>query len=294
MDVREANREQTLSRSRTRVTRARVGAVFSLWLFGLYVCLWASAPVKVTPEQAREFEQAMVTASSIDSQDFRSASLRAANIEEALNEAKVWFWRFRPGHRERVESIQRDLDVELQILATIHHKREQAAADARGRVSVWSEYGVEDARTLFWGSYDRGKEAAKRHTMWDMLFSMGRDEGLVEFLVRLALSFIINLTLGMVIALVSFLWNLYALLVAYQASLWSGLLFFLVCAIGSSESHDVFSSNTDNNSPLFAVSLVVTYIGLVVGAIGGSTYLFVKHVERQRLQGHQPRSLHLD
>jgi hypothetical protein len=51
---------------------------------------------------------------------------------------------------------------------------------------------------LFWDCIERGKGFAKRATFWDMLFgvTMGRDEGMGAFLVRIVLNFVINVTMG--------------------------------------------------------------------------------------------------
>ena len=101
---------------------------------------------------------------------------------------------------------------------TEQHARHSAAL---GSVGVWSEYGVEDVRNAFWESYNGGKESAKRATMFDVLFSSfrSRDGGLVEILVSIVFSLLINFTLGFVFALFGFAFKLYSLIVAYQASL---------------------------------------------------------------------------
>jgi hypothetical protein len=93
--------------------------------------------------------------------------------------------------------------------------------DANEAVGVWSVYGVEEARALFWRCLEGGKAFAKRQTMWDMFFgfTMGRDENLTGFLIRVLLSILFNLTLGMIGALVGFAWSLWGLLVAYKVSL---------------------------------------------------------------------------
>ncbi len=96
--------------------------------------------------------------------------------------------------------------------------------DANEAVGVWSVYGVEEARALFWRSVEGGKSFAKRQTMFDMFFSftMGRDETLGAFLLRAVLTLLFNLTVGLVFSLLGFAWNLWSLLVAYKVSLVRG------------------------------------------------------------------------
>ena len=53
---------------------------------------------------------------------------------------------------------------------------------------------------MFWDCLEKGKGFAKRSTFYDMLFGvvMGRDENFASFLVRIALNFAINATLGLI------------------------------------------------------------------------------------------------
>jgi hypothetical protein len=53
-----------------------------------------------------------------------------------------------------------------------------------------SEYGVSETKELFWSCFAGGKNFAKRSSWYDMMFMgmgsmvMGRDESMVEFLLR--------------------------------------------------------------------------------------------------------------
>ena len=43
-------------------------------------------------------------------------------------------------------------------------------ADAKSNVGVFSSFGVEEARDMFWRRFSDGKQFAKRQTMWDAMF----------------------------------------------------------------------------------------------------------------------------
>ena len=60
-----------------------------------------------------------------------------------------------------------------------------------------------------------------------------RDEALTGFLIRIAMQFVINLTYGMIMAVIIFMWEVWSLLVLYKTSLLSAALFFGVATVGA-------------------------------------------------------------
>ena len=62
-----------------------------------------------------------------------------------------------------------------------------------------SAHGISETRDTFTRYFTGGKDFAKRQTTWDALFmaisAMGRDEGLLEYLLRLLVNMLINFTL---------------------------------------------------------------------------------------------------
>lgn len=251
-----------------------VSAVF-LWIFGLYVCLYATSPIVISQEQEAEYYRGLLYARPTNIKGYMSAHQRVMRLQEELMDAKVWFWRFRAGHREHVYAVQEQLDHALAGFRELEAQRVQREQDARGVVGIWSEIGIADARDLFWQCYEHGKDLARRWTFIDMLFTVGRrDEELVVTLLRLGLAFISNLTVGLLSGVVVFLWNLWSLIVSYQSSLWSGLLFFLVAAVG-------------------AVSVAATYVMVVTGVIGTAGYYLIK-ASGPRLEQRARQRLHVD
>lgn len=108
----------------------------------------------------------------------------------------------------------------LSEMKDLENERRRREQEAFSIVGIWSDIGIEDTRKLFWNCYEQGKELAKRWTLIDVLFTVGRrDEELVVFLLRIALAFLSNLTVGLMSGLLIFMWQVWSLIVTYQASL---------------------------------------------------------------------------
>jgi hypothetical protein len=68
------------------------------------------------------------------------------------------------------------------------------------------------------------------------LGSMGRDEGLVSFLFRLALNVLMNFTLGLLGATVAFIWYLWDVIKSYQPDPFTGIC-VCVCVCVCTHTH---------------------------------------------------------
>ena len=71
-------------------------------------------------------------------------------------------------------------------------------------------------------------------SMWDVLFvgmrSMGRDEGLMNFVLDMALRVLMNVSVGIFSGVVSFLFSVYSVVRLYGGGI-AGLAFFACCAL---------------------------------------------------------------
>lgn len=142
-------------------------------------------------------------------------------------------------------------------------------ADAKGKLGVFSEYGVAETRDLFWSKFNNGGKFAKRATTWDALFmgmsAMGRDEGMASFILRLVMRFLMNLTIGMISALIGFLWNVWAVISSFQPTPLEGLAFFGMAA-------------------LVACSFLITFLVGIYATAAGTVYVVASASNAQRLQ----------
>ena len=147
-------------------------------------------------------------------------------------------------------------------------ERDALMSDAKASVGVWSAYGVEEVRGLFWDAYQSGKDFAKRMTWWDVLLGgVGRrDEELWATLLRWLGQVMMNFTIGLFSALVSFAFSLVSMLWAYKASYLSGLLFFAVAMSG-------------------ATAMVGLFVGGMYATAVGGVYVLAKSAGNARLEG---------
>eukprot|EP00960_Hanusia_phi_P053805 762462-Hanusia_phi.AAC.8 len=146
----------------------------------------------------------------------------------------------------------------------LHEAKSQqfkALSEAKSKVGIFSLYAVEEARELFWGTFAQGKGFAKRASMWDLLFmglgSMGRDEGLASFILRFVIQVLFNFTLGLVGALVAFIWYLWDVVRSYQPDPVTAVISFLLFSIA-------------------AISMVATYLIALYGSVAASGYMIVR------------------
>lgn len=241
------------------LSRPKVRVAIALWLVGLYIGLYATAPVQVTPQQEERFLREMQEAN--DDEGLVRAMRLFSEAEGEMYHRKVWFWYFRPTHRARVEAYQPHYDQAEAAFDKENAKRVARERAARAEIGIWSEYGIGEARERFWQAFSGGKSFAKRQTFFDAIFMpRSGDEGIVSFLISIVISFLVNLIIGLVAALFAFAYELYHLAWEYQTTLWQGFLFFFVGMLG-------------------AWAIVASYIGAIAGVIGGTGYMMVRSAQ---------------
>jgi len=238
----------------------------SLWLFGLWCMLYAAAPSPTTSEQRARFNDLRMQADNIDGMD--DAADACFGAQQDVYHARGWFWWI--STTPEVAELQRVEVHECGKLQALEAQQAELKRDAFAVVGLWSEFGVEEARTIFWDCLEKGKGFAKRSTFYDMLFGvvMGRDENIGSFLMRVVLNFVINMTMGLIGALMAFVYYLWGMVVLYKASFFGGLAFFAVA--------------------LFAgISMALVYIFIVYGTVAAAGYTLVYAAVNQRIEGGQ-------
>lgn len=238
-----------------------------IWIFGLFCMLYASAPVTITDEMREDFESKLAESNSVAG--FDEALEDLYTVQEQLYHEKTWFWSFNSAKASRVYELQGQAAKAEQRFAKLNQKREELRRDAFNIVGLFSEMGVQEARQLFWDCLEKGKGFARRSTFYDMFFSvvMHRDEEMASFVVRVILNFVINATMGMIGVVLAFIYYLYAMVIAYKASFFSGLAFFLLAGIAG-------------------LSMAALYMFVLYGTIVGGTYTLIKTaIENNRIEG---------
>lgn len=191
------------------------------YVLGLLLCLFFSG-WKVTDTQRAEYYHEL---EKVDHTALYETSNLLNDAYNGYHRSKGWFScdAVCQSYKNDMQNFQRQYDM---------LKKDEAAkiATAKSKLGIFSEYGVEETRNLFWERFGQGKGFAQRQTKWDALFmgmsAMGRDEKLVSYLLRLVMSFLFNFTIGVVGAVVVFICNLYSLIQTFQASFLTGLVFF--------------------------------------------------------------------
>lgn len=246
--------------------------VTSSYLFGLFVLLFIGAGIPLSYEQQREYNTIM---NSIDLQAEYDASQAYWIARQNYYATKGWFFScdsLCQRNRRRMEDAERNLNM-------IRQEGSARMSDAKKVAGIFSEIGVGETKDSFWQYFTSGKQFAKRQSMWDLMFmsirsmSRGRDESWFEFALKVLLNVLLNFSMGLIMALIFFVFGLWSIVRSYQANPIVAVLFFVGAACG-------------------AFAFVATYLLAVYSAAGASVYGFLKLAEtssRARIQDQQRR-----
>lgn len=222
------------------------------YIIGLLLCLFFSG-WKVTDVQRNEYYAEL---EKVDHTALYETEALLYQAHTGYQRSKGWF-----SCDAVCQSYKNDMQVYQREYDRLKKDEALKIASAKSKLGIFSEYGVEETRNLFWERFGQGKGFAQRQTKWDALFmgmsAMGRDEKLVSYLLRLVMSFLFNFTIGVVGAVIVFICNLYSLIQSFQANFFTGLVFF------------AFAS-------LAAVSFAMTWLIGLYAATAGTVYVGAK------------------
>ena len=229
----------------------------TLYLFGLFVAFVARPPVTITDQMQTRYFEMMDTADAVDAAPRAEAERLLADVSMARYRAETWGWRFNSERKERVYKL-RSLEKERLKEATVYRKRRDAMVkEAKGELGLWSQLGIDEAKSLFRKAYERGKLFATRSSYYDTFFLIlgGRsDDSMVELLVRWGFTVLTNFTAGMFSAVVNFMWALPSMIGTFAETGWlSAIVFFIVASVS-------------------ATSVAATLLLLLFGTAGGAVY----------------------
>jgi hypothetical protein len=171
----------------------------SLYVVGLLICLLFNG-IQPSPEASASFENQMTNI------DYRRSEVAGMNAEMAYQRyynSKGWF-----SCNELCQENKKNYET-----LTAQYKREQAIisdklSDAKSTLGLFSDFGVQETRSMFWEKFGMGKSFATRQTKFDALFmgigAMGRDETIVNYALRLIIRALFNFTLGVCMAVLTF------------------------------------------------------------------------------------------
>ena len=224
-----------------------------LWGFGLLLCLFFNG-LSVTPEQLSKYDGAVRKAGKLE-KDIDSAWQIMSQADAIYRRSQGFFWSCNADCQSKKQTFVQAKGV----FDALKSQERAALSEAKSSVGIFSEFGVSDVRYLFTDQFGKGQRFAKRQSQWDALFmgiqSMGRDESLMSYLLRLLLNVLFNFTIGVCGALIGFTWSLWSVLVEYKASIASGLIFFLLAVLAASSYAAIWLAG------IYAAAAGTVYVG---------------------------------
>lgn len=234
----------------------------STWVFGLLLASLAGGfPVS---ESAQEAYTVMKNHSDAIGSVEITRALHELHVGEANYYASKGFWSCDENCTRAYDRLQM---AQAELARSSKH-REEALAEARSEVGIWSSFGVQDVRDRFWSAWKSGKDFAARLSWWDAVFlTVGRDEPLQQVILRMVLKYTLNLTLGLVSCFCYFVCAVYGLIVSYGSSFASGAAFFLLAVVAG-------------------LSVVSAYLGSMYAVVGGGYMMYMKQSAiKQAIEG---------
>jgi len=238
-----------------------------LWLLGLFLMTFVQG-IAVDPATQEHFFDRVDDANDIAYRDVREAALRENSAYNNYYYSKGWF-SCDSTCQANYEMYQR-AQSELQTSKGLH---QAALSDAKATVGIFSQFGVQETRKIFWDAWERGKAMAKRMSFWDVMFlgmSSRRDDTWIEMGLRLLMQIIMNFTIGMTFALLGFMWSLWNLIWTYKAGL-AGLLFFFLAGTAACSMLATFLLGLYSAGTLVAFT-AMKHAALTGGNRGGRGY----------------------
>ena len=176
----------------------------SSYLLGILVFLFATG-YNVKPERYKDFESKIVE-SRMKTFDVLDAKTAVENNRRIYRRSKGWFT-----CNQECQNNLSILKISEQQYASFKKEEDIAVRDAKSTLGIFSKYGVEEVRSLFWQKFSHGNEFSTRQTKWDAMFitfsAIGRDEKLMNYVIRIFIQFIFNFTIGVIFALVYFIFR---------------------------------------------------------------------------------------
>lgn len=226
------------------------------YIFGLLVLLLAGSGYKLSTSQQRDYNRMM---STIDLNAEYEASNRYHSAYSAYYATKGWFTCDYLCQRNK-----KRMDDSKRVLDSIRAEGYNRMSDAKSIAGLFSEVGVGEVKDSFWEYFASGKRFAKRQSMWDAMFmgmrSMSRDENMAEYVFKVLIQVLLNFSMGLVMALIFFIFGLWTIIKSYQPDPFTALVFFVSTACAG-------------------FAFVSSYLFLIYGAAAGGVYGVAKIAE---------------
>lgn len=200
------------------------------WVLGLLLAIFASG---LTPseDQVAAYERRLDT---IDYDSLAKAEEDLAYMQQRYYNSKGWFFQC-DANCQANKMMLHDAQQRWREATDAHNR---AMKEAKSKVGVFSVYGVDEARNLFWKKVAGGSAYAKRATMYDVFFEGIRSLGSSDRdgssrLLAVVFHMLRNITVGAIGALVTFLWSVWSVIVSYGTSVPETAAFYTMAALAA-------------------------------------------------------------
>eukprot|EP00877_Chromochloris_zofingiensis_P002393 jgi/Chrzof1/12154/Cz06g23040.t1 len=195
------------------------------------------------------------------------AKLHLLDAQAELRDAKVWFWWADKAKTQLVKAKQAEVAAQRRDFNKVIAERDKLLSRAKSSLGLWSDIGVQESKALFWESFESGRMFAKQQSVIDVILRLlyGREEELVGKVSETLLVVFVNFMSGLSLSVFIFLFRLPWMIATFQPNLASGFAFWLLSALG-------------------AISVVLSYLGLLLAGSAGVVYAITVPLNR-RIEG---------
>ena len=227
----------------------------SLYFVGLLICFFFSG-LQVSDENIRKYESLVM---EIDEKSLFNAEDVMHKSYHDYSRRRGWFWSCDTdckNYKSKYEKSKTEYEK-------MRLNSERQLANAKSNLGIFSVYGVNEVRELFWRRFNAGKRFATNQSKWDLLFigfrAMGRDESFVEYIIQIVINMLMNFTVGIAGAVISFVYYLWGVISTFQPGPLVGGAFFLLASIS-------------------AISFAMSWLVCLYFAVAGTTFVAAKLV----------------
>lgn len=240
----------------------------ALWVVGLCLCLFFHG-FEVPPDAYARHREVHA---SIDYEKLWEAEDAMGTAKRQYDRQRGWFW----SCDEKCQVAKMEFESKGRAWKQLDDNRIQLMRNANSEIGLLSTEGITHTRDRFWEQFGKGQRFASRQSKWDAFFmglsALQKNEKIGSYLLRIFLNFIFNLTLGIIMAVISFWFALWGIIVEYKAPILTSLLYAFGAVVASAS--------------FFVTAVVILYVGaagtVYVGAKALATTVRIEDGNRGR------------
>ena len=188
---------------------------FSLYLIGLLLCFFFSG-YPVSDEAYKRYDEVHRT---IDYTGLYEAEDAMLTAKFEYERKRGWFW----SCDQNCQQYKTKFEASKISWNKLNAEKIDTIRTANSQIGILSTQGIQDTHERFWKAFSGGRRFASRQSKWDAFFmgisALQKNEKIGSYLLRIIINFVFNFTLGVIMAVLNFWWQLWGLMVEYKASI---------------------------------------------------------------------------